>query len=88
MALLIAITTGIIKLMSHTLRLWERVVGACPSALSKITVNQFRFAPGSSTTEVIQTIRILMEKCRINKENLVFIDLEKAFDRVPTELVW
>ncbi|KAI8431530.1 hypothetical protein MSG28_016030 [Choristoneura fumiferana] len=79
-----------IKLMSHTLKLWERVIGARLTALTKPTANQFGFTTGRSTIEAIQTIRILMEKHRVNKENLylVFIDLEKAFDKVPRELVW
>ncbi|KAL0820815.1 hypothetical protein ABMA28_005493 [Loxostege sticticalis] len=77
-----------IKPTSHTLKLWERVIGARLASVSCTTANQFGFTAGRSTTESIQTIRILMEKCRINKENLyfIFIDLEKAFD--PRNLVW
>ena len=43
------------------------------------------FIPGKSTTNAIFALRILAEKYREKQRELhcVFIDLEKAYDRVP-----
>ena len=46
-----------IKLMSHTMKLWERVIEQRLRGTTQISTNQFGFMPGRSTTEAIFLIR-------------------------------
>jgi hypothetical protein len=53
-----------IKLMSHTRKLWERIIEHRLSGVTNATENQFEFMPVRSSMETIFLIRQLMERCR------------------------
>jgi len=50
---------------------------------------QFGFMKGKGTTDPICTVRQMQENFRIKGKKLYFgfVDLEKAFDRVPREVI-
>ena len=50
----------------------------------------FGFVPGKGTTDAIFIVRQLQEKFITGRKPLyfAFIDLEKAFDRVPRKVLW
>ena len=78
-----------IKLMSHTMRLWEREIEA---RIRKVTNDeqQFGFMPGRCTTDAIFCLRMLLEKWTEGQKavHCALIDLEKAYDRIPSEELW
>ena len=81
-----------IKLLSHTLKLWERVVESRLRTIVNISERQYGFQPGKSTIQPLFCLLMLQEKHGEfgKKLHVVFVDLDKAYDRVglPMELIW
>jgi hypothetical protein len=59
-----------IKLISHTMKLWERIIEHRLREVTNVTENQFGFMPGRSTMEPIFLIRQLMERWKEQKKDL------------------
>ena len=79
-----------IKLISHTMKLWERIIGARLESETEVADNQFGFIKGRQTSDAIFALKQVMEKYREKEKGLyvAFIDIEKAYDRVPRSEVW
>ena len=85
-----------LKLTEHVMKVMERIVDEMIQEMKAIDEMQFAFVPGRGTTDAIYIIRQLQEKFLskkdLNDKNLTlffaFVDLEKAFDRVPRKVLW
>ena len=79
-----------IKLMSHTLKLFERILDGRLRQQVFIGRQQLGFMKGTGTVDGIFSLRQIMEKYREKEKTLhmAFIDLEKAYDRVPRQEIW
>ena len=79
-----------IKLISQSMKLWERVVERRLRSELTFSEQQYGFMPGKSSTDSLFALRVLMEKYREGQKELhcVFVDLEKAYDKMPREEVW
>src|SRR5664279_2367073 len=79
-----------IKLLEHVMKILERVIDGRVRRIVKVDDMQFGFMAGKGTTYAIFVVWQLQEKYLAKKKDLwmAFVDLEKAFDRVPREVVW
>ena len=79
-----------IKLTSHTLKIWEQIIEKRLREKVLISDQQFGFMPGRSTTDAIFALRQLIEKYGEGRKSLhcIFIDLKKAYERIPRSEVW
>ena len=79
-----------LKLIEQVMKVLERVVEQFIRPKARIANMQFGFMPGRGTTDAIFILRQVQEKhLAANKPlYMAFVDLEKAFDRVPREVIW
>ena len=73
--------------MNHTIKVWERIIEARLRDGVEINKQQYGFMPGKKITDAMFPLRMLMEKYKEHQRELhcVFMDLEKAYDRVSRE---
>ncbi|KAA3670323.1 uncharacterized protein DEA37_0010186 [Paragonimus westermani] len=78
-----------VKLLEHGMKVVERVFERRLRKMVNIDEMQFGFMPGKGTVDALFIARMLQEKYRRKKKKLYmcFVDLEKAFDRVPRKVI-
>ena len=71
-------------MLEHTMRKYERILEKRLRNRVDIDNYQFDFRPGRSITDAIFLIRQLQQMVNKKKQKLhhLFVDLERAFDRV------
>ena len=79
-----------LKLIEQVMKVLERVVEGLVRQRFEIDEMQCGFMSGRGTTDAIFIVRQLQEKhLAANKPlYMAFVDLEKAFDRVPRDVIW
>ena len=78
-----------VRLLQQDMKVYERTLETRLRDIVKIDEKQSGFLPGKSTVDTIFVLRQLQEKFGEQKKELflVFVDLKKAFDRVPIEAI-
>ena len=79
-----------LKLTEQVMKILERIVDGLIRQLVSIDDSQFGFVQGRGTTDAIFVVWQLQEKYLAANKRLymAFVDLEKAFDRVPRKVIW
>ena len=80
-----------LRLLEHGMKVWERVLNEKLKQVTSVGKNQFGFRVEKSTTGVIFIVQQLQEKYLEKRKKLyhIFVDLEKAFDKIPhTAIRW
>ena len=74
-----------LKLIEHALKVFERAIENLLRDKVDIGSMQFGFMPGKGTTDAIFVVCQIQERFMDKKRPLIFafVDIEKAFDRVP-----
>lgn len=79
-----------LKLLDQVMKVMERIIERLIRAVVNINEMQFGFMPGRGTIDAIFIVRQLQEQYLLKNRQLyfAFVDLEKAFDRVPRQVLW
>ena len=79
-----------IKLLDQVMKVFERVIEVRLRGQVNVDGMQFGFTGGRGTVDAIFVLRQVQEKFIEKKKDLwmAFVDLEKAFDRVPWAVLW
>ena len=74
-----------LKLTEQVLKVLERIVDGLIRQV--VSIDDSQFGPGRGTTDAIFVVRQLQKYLAANKRlYMAFVDLEKAFDRVPRKV--
>ena len=80
-----------LKLIEQIMKVIERIANSLiRQVVTIIDESKFGFVPGRGTTDAIFVVRQLQEKyLAVGKRiYMAFVDLEKAFERVPRKVIW
>ena len=84
--------TEVSNCLEHGIKVIERIFEERLRKNVKLDEMRMGFVPGKGTTDLIFSLRQMMEKYEAAGKKLVgylvFEDLEKAFDRVPRKVIW
>ena len=78
-----------VKLLEHAMKIIERVLERQIRILVNLNKMQFGFMPGKGTVDAIFIVRKMQEEYQKKDKKLYmcFVDMEKAFDRVPRKVM-
>ena len=78
----------VVKLPEHAMKIVEKVLERRLQCMVKVDMMQFGFTPGKGTADAVFILRIQEEYLEKEKKlYMCFIDLEKAFHRVPRKVL-
>ena len=78
-----------VKLLEHAMKIVEKVLERRLRRIVKVDEMQFGFIPGKGTIDAVFILRRLQEEQldKGKKLYMCFVDLEKAFDRIPRKVL-
>ena len=79
----------VVKLLEHAMKIVEEVLERRMRRMVKVDEMEFSLMPGKGIIDAVFILRRLQEEY-LDKEKklyMCFVDLEKAFDRVPTRVL-
>ena len=79
-----------LKLLDQVTKIMKHILATIIRTQVDIDTMQFGFMPGRGTTDAIFTLRQVHERYLGKHKDLyfAFVDLEKAFDCVPRNVLW
>ena len=79
-----------IKFVSHSKKLWERIIERRMRKEVPYSDEKFGFIPGMSATKAVFALRQMIKKYREGQKNIQceFINLEKVYDEIPRQELW